>query len=108
MFAADAHAVTTDPAHPAGLTADEMDDLTIWGHAHGLEVVIDSAGEGFPVEVAYVGYGYGLASWTLHRGEGHLWLARIANRSGQPCENWLGTVSSVEEAIAKITLATEA
>ena len=84
------------------LTASEMDDLTVWGQAHRLEVVIEAAGDDIAVDVAHVGYGYGLASWTIHRGNGHVWLARIGDQSGQPCEGWLGAVGSMSAAMDRI------
>lgn len=88
---------------PTHFTSGETQRLAAWGQAHGLEVVIEPADAAITDEVMYVGYGQGPASWTLHRSNGHLWLARIGDRSGQPCEGWLAAVGSIEAAIAWIT-----
>ncbi len=84
----------------AGLTSPEKDDLTILGEVHGLAV-------GIVDDVAYVGFSPTLASWTVEQALGQLWVARIADGAGRPCDGWQMAVRSIEEAMTRIVADSE-
>jgi hypothetical protein len=88
--------------------ADERTYLAAWADVNGLEVAIKPAGAGQAKEMAFVGYGEGIASWAIYRADGYLWLCRVEDRAGQDCEGLKVAVESVEEALAMITIDTEA
>lgn len=84
----------------AGLTLPEIDDLTLLGEVHGLAV-------GIVDDVAYVGFSHALASWTVERALGQLWVARIADGAGRPCDGWQTAARSIEEAMTRIVADSE-
>ncbi len=84
----------------AGLTLPEIDDLTLLGEVHGLAV-------GIVDDVAYVGFSHALASWTVERALGQLWVARIADGAGRPCDGWQKAARSIEEAMTRIVADSE-
>ena len=49
-----------------------------------------------------------MAHWTIYRAEGHLWLCCIGDRTEQGREGSKVAVASVEEALARIMIDTEA
>jgi len=58
--------------------------------------------------MAFVGYGEGIASWIIYHADGHLWLCHLKDRAGQGCEDSKMTVESVEDALNRIIVDTEA
>lgn len=84
-------------------TAPEFNHVASWGRANGLEVSIEAIGSDLADEVAYIGQGFGMTSWTIHRCNGHLWLSMVGDWAGQRCKSWTRMVSSIEEATARIT-----
>ena len=73
----------------------ERDELTTLGDVYRLSV-------GFIDDVAYVGLSYTVASWTIKWASGRLWVARLADGVGCPCEGWRVAVSSIEDAMARV------
>lgn len=92
---------------PADLTAAELVRIVAWGDEHGLEVTIRLSGAAYPEDVAFVGYGEAIPSWTVYRAEGHLWLRHMEGVAGPGCEALPLAVMSVEEALAEIISDTE-
>jgi len=92
---------------PADFTAAELVRIVAWGDEHGLEVIIRLSGAAYPEDVAFVGYGEGIASWTVYRAQRHLWLRRIEGVAGHGCKGLTLAVVSVEEALAEIISDTE-
>ena len=88
--------------------ADERAYLAAWADVNGLEVSIKPAGADYAEEMAFVGYGEGIASWAIYRADGYHWLCHVEDRAGQDCEGSKVAVESVEEALAMITIDTEA
>lgn len=84
------------------LTVTERSYLALWGRANRLEVSVEAAGSGRADDVAYIGLGYGMASWVIRRYVGQLWLSLVSDQAGRRCEGWTVAVSSVEEATTKI------
>lgn len=84
------------------LTADERAHIVAWGDEHGLEVIMKLSSEADPGDMAFVGYGEGIASWIVYRSEGHLWLVRIENRAGQSCEGSKSVAASLEDALSGV------
>ena len=82
-------------SRPAGLTWHERNELTNFGCIRGLSVM-------FIDNIAYVGLNYTIASWTIERTSGKLWVARFADGVGCPCEGWRVAVNSVEDAMARV------
>lgn len=93
---------------PTVLTADERACIVAWGDEHGLEVAIKPPSAGYSGDMAFVGYGEGIASWIVYRSEGHLWLVRIDERAGRGCEGSKSAVASLEAALAAVIDDTEA
>jgi len=58
--------------------------------------------------MVFVGYGQGVAHWTIDRAGGRLRLCRLEDRTEQGCEDSKMTVGSVEETLARIIVDTEA
>jgi len=97
--------ITTDSTT---LTAYEMAHIVEWGDEHGLEVVVKVSGADHPEDMAFVGYGDGIASWIVYRAEGDVWLGRMETRAGQGFEGSKTAIGSVEDALAEIITETEA
>ena len=83
-------------------TVAELDHLASWGRANRLEVAVEAAGSDLADEVAYIGLGFGMTSWTIHRCNGHLTLSMVGDRAGRSCTGWTAAVCSVEQATARI------
>lgn len=94
------------PYHPTNGTTDftvaEMAYLIAWGKVNNLEVAIEPVDVDFTCEIAFVGFGEGVAAWTIHRAAGHLWLELLEDRLGQECEGLKMAVRSIDEATARI------
>ncbi len=88
--------------------ADERRRLVAWAGKNGLEVSIKPAGAGQAEGMIFVGYGEGVVHWTIYRADGHLWLCHIEDRTDQGREGSKVTVGSVEDALARIMVDTEA
>ncbi len=88
--------------------ADERRRLVAWADEHDLEVSIKPAGVGQAEGMIFVGYGEGVVHWTIYRAKGHLWLCCIEDRTEQGREGSKVAVESVEDALARIMLDTEA
>ena len=88
--------------------ADERIYLVAWGDENGLEVSIKPAGAAYAAEMAFVGYGEAIAPWTIYRADGHLWLCHVEARAGQGCEGSRMAVESIEDALDRIIIDTEA
>ena len=88
--------------------AGERARLVAWGDENGLEVSINPANTGQVEGMICVGYGEGVASWTIYRADGQLWLCSIENRTEQGCEGLKVAVASIEDALARIIVDTEA
>ena len=80
---------------PTLFTWRERDELTALGDIHKLPV-------GFIDDVAYVGLSYTVASWTVERASGMLWVTRFADGVGCPCKGWRVAVDSVSDAMARV------
>ena len=89
-------------AAAADFTACELDQLTSWGRANRLETAVEALGSDCADQVACIGQGFGLVSWTIHRSDGHLWLSLIADWAGRRRTGWTVAVGSVEQALARI------
>ncbi len=97
--------LTTNPAITDAVTyftTVELNHLALWVRTNRLEVVVETAGSDLAEEVAYIGLGFGMMSWTLQRTIVRLWLSQIGDQVGRRCEGWTVTVNSVEEATARI------
>jgi len=91
-----------------GFMADERTYLVEWGDEAGLEVSFKLAVTESAEEMAFVGYGEGITSWIIYRADGYVWLCRIEDQAAQGCEGSKEVVESVEEALARIIIDTEA
>ncbi len=103
--------LTTHRAATTGRTdfmANERTHIIAWADENGLEVSIKPAGADHAEEMAFVGYGEGIASWIIYRADGHLWLCHVEDRAGQGCEGSKMAVESVEDALNRIIIDTEA
>ena len=96
MFAVSA----TSPA--AEFTPVEVERMTSWGRASRLEVAVEAFGSDCADEIAYIGQGFGVVSWTIHRSYGQLWLSLVGNWAGRHRAGWTIAVSSVEQAMTRI------
>ena len=88
--------------------ADELANLAKWAFKNELEAYIEPADGAHPNGMIFVGYGEGMVHWTIYRAEGNLWLCRIEDRTEQGREGSKMAVESVEDALAKIMVDTEA
>jgi hypothetical protein len=88
--------------------ADERACLVAWADENGLEVSITPAGANHAEGMIFVGYGEGVAHWTIYRADGHLWLCSVGDRTEQGREGATVTVESFEDALARIIIDTEA
>lgn len=88
--------------------AGERARLVAWGDESGLEVSITPASAGHGEGMIFVGYGEGIASWTIYRADGQLWLCYVEDRTEQDREGSKVAVASVEDALARIIIDTEA
>ena len=89
-------------ATTADFTPAEIDHLTSWGRASRLEVAVEALGSDLADEVAYIGQGSGVVSWTIHRSHGQLWLSLVGDWAGRRRAGWTVAVGSVEQATARI------
>jgi len=87
--------------------ADERAYLVAWADNNGLEASIEPANGEYPNGMIFVGYGEGVAHWTIYRADGHLWLCRIEDRTEQGREGSKVAVESVRDALAQIMVDTE-
>ena len=97
--------LTTIPAIAAAatyFTAAELNYLALWVSANRLEVAVEAAGSDLADEVAYIGLGFSMTSWTIQRPMWQLWLSQVGDRMGRRCKGWTVAVNSVEEATARI------
>ena len=94
----------SDTAH---LRTAELATLVGWGDLHGLEVAIKPAGADTEGEMVFIGYGEGIATWTVYWIEGLMWLAFLPDPSGQGFEGWKVEVESLDEAMSWIIAETE-
>lgn len=92
----------------SGFTAVEVAGLVTWSDRHRLEVVMMPAGADFGDRIAVVGYGEGIPSWAIYRTAGFVWVDFIPDPSGQGFEGYTVEVASVEDAMARIIVETEA
>ena len=88
--------------------ADERAKLVAWADKHGLEASIQPADGVYPNGLIFVGYGEGVAHWTIYRADGHLWLCSVGDRTEQGREGATVAVQSFEDALARIIIDTEA
>lgn len=88
--------------------ADERRRLVAWADENALEVSIKPASASQAEGMIFVGYGESVVHWTIYRAEGHLWLCRIEDRTEQGREGSKVAVGSVEDALARIMVDTEA
>lgn len=86
----------------------ERAGLMAWADENGLEVSITPAGANHAEGMIFVGYGEGVAHWTIYRADGHLWLCRLEDGTEQGREGSKAVVTSVEDALARIIVDTEA
>jgi len=82
--------------------ADERAYLVAWADKNGLEASIEPAGGEYPNGMIFVGYGEGVAHWTIYRADGHLWLCRIEDGTEQGREGSKVAVESVRDALAEL------
>jgi len=94
--------VSTTATVTADLTPIELDHLVLWGSANRLEVAVEAIRSDLADDVAYIGLGFGLTSWTIRRCDGQLWLSMVGDRVGRRCTGWTVAVNSVEEATSRI------
>ena len=94
--------LTTIPAAATYFTASEVSHLALWIRANRLEIAVEAAGSDLADEVAYIGLGFSMTSWTIQRLMGQLWLSQVGDRMGRRCKGWTVAVNSVEEATARI------
>lgn len=95
-------------ADHTGFRAGERAHLVAWADENGLEVSIQPAGAGQVEGMIFVGYGEGVAHWTIYRADGQLWLCCIGDRTEQGREGWKVAVASVDDALARIIADTAA
>ena len=88
--------------------ADERAKLVAWANNNGLEASIQPADGEHPNGLIFVGYGEGVAHWTIYRADGHLWLCSVGDRTEQGREGAKVAVESFEDALARIIVDTEA
>jgi len=88
--------------------ADERRRLVAWADKNRLEVSIKPGGAGRAGGMVFIGYGEGVAHWTIYRADGHLWLCCIEDRTEQGREGSKVAVGSVEDALARIMVDTKA
>ena len=88
--------------------AEERAKLVAWADNNGLEASIQPAGGGHPNGLIFVGYGEGVAHWTIFRADGRLWLCSVGDRTEQGREGWKVPVDSLEDALERIIVDTEA
>ncbi len=95
-------------ADHTGFRAGERAHLVAWADENGLEVSIEPIGADHAGGMIFVGYGEGMAHWTIYRADGQLWLCCIGDRTEQGREGWKVAVASVDDALARIIADTEA
>ena len=95
-------------ADHTGFRAGERARLVAWADETGLEVSIKPPSADHAEGMIFVGYGEGVAHWTIYRADGQLWLCCIGDRTEQGREGWKVAVASVEDALARIIVDTKA
>ena len=95
-------------ADHTGFRAGERARLVAWADENGLEVSIKPADADHAEGMIFVGYGDGVAHWTLYRADGQLWLCCVGDQTAQGREGWKAAVPSVEDALARIIADTKA
>ena len=95
-------------ADHTGFRAGERTRLAAWADETGLEVSIKPTGADKAEGMIFVGYGDGVAHWTLYRADGQLWLCCVGDQTAQGREGWKVAVASVEDALARIIADTKA
>ena len=93
---------TTTTVAETYFTAIELSHLALWVRANRLEVAVETLSSDLADEVAYIGLGFSMTSWTIQRSMGQLWLSQVGDRMGRRCKGWTMAVDSVEEATARI------
>ena len=88
--------------------ADERRRLVAWADENALEVSIKPGSAGQADGMIFVGYGEDVVHWTIYRAEAHLWLCCIEDRTELGREGSKVAVASVEDALARIMIDTEA
>jgi len=89
-------------ADHTGFRIGERAHLVAWADENGLKVSIKPAGADHAEGMIFVGYGEGMAHWTIYRADGQLWFCSIEERTEQGREGSKVAVSSVEDALARI------
>lgn len=62
----------------------------------------------YPDGMIVVDYGEDVAHWTIYCADGHLWLCSVEDRTERGREGSKVAVGSVEDALARIIIDTEA
>ena len=93
---------TTTTVAETYFTATELNYLALWVRANRLEIAVEALSSDLADEVAYIGLGFNMTSWTIQRSMGQLWLSQVGDRMGRRCKGWTMAVNSVEEATARI------
>jgi len=91
----------------AHLRCDELAALVAWGDRHHLEVTLKPSSANSAGKMAFIGYGEGIAAWSIYWIKGLLWLAFLPDPSGEGSEGWTVAVETVDEAMKRIIAATE-
>ncbi len=97
--------LTTNPAITDAVTyftTVELNHLALWVRANRLEVAVEALSSDLADEVAYIGLGSSMTSWTIQRSMGQLWLSQVGDQLGRHCKGWTVAVNSIEEATARI------
>ena len=89
-------------ADHTGFRAGERARLVAWADENGLEVSIKPPGAEHAEGMIFVGYGEGVAHWTIFRADRHLWFCSIGDQTEQGREGSKAAVSSSEDALARI------
>ena len=95
-------------ADHTGFRAGERTRLVEWADETGLEVSIKPPGADGSGGMIFVGYGEGVAHWTIYRADGQLWLCSVGDRTDQGREGSKTAVPSLEDALARIIADTRA
>jgi len=95
-------------ADHTGFRAGERNRLVAWADEKGLEVSIKPPSADHVEGMIFVGYGEGVAHWSIYRADRQLWLCCIGDQTAQGREGWKVAVASVEDALARIIVDIEA
>ena len=94
-------------ADHTGFRAGERTRLVAWADENGLEVSIKPPDANHAEGMIFVGYGEGMAHWTIYRAHGKLWLCCVGDQTKRGREGWKAAISSVEDALARIVADTK-